>query len=181
MINAQAALEIAAASLIRSELGYGEMTGAAQCRRMADDRPPPLAPRVFLAVWSKGGRSSESRTALDERLGLSVTATVQLPGLPRDRWLAARDELLSRLDAVRALLAADSLDWRVIRPASVIRAGGADPAPVGFCEALAFAGYDAWRYETGRWFASDATEEVAIVQTANFARARLMQAFGTAV
>ncbi len=150
---------------------------------MADDRPPALAGEVFLSVWSRGARSSDSRTILDERLGVQVTASMRISRLPRDRWLSVQDDMLTRLEAVRALIHTDSLNWNIINVASSL-AGRGDgvTAPVGFREGLMFAGFENWSYKKAEWYSAEGRpgEEAAMVQTANFGKARLIQAIGTA-
>lgn len=148
-----------------------------------DERPPALAGEVFLSVWSRGARSSDSRTCLDERLGVQVTVSMRISRLPRDRWLSVRDDMLERLEDVRALIHTDSLNWNVINVASTLAArGDGITAPVGFREGLMFAGLENWKLVGPEWYSAEGKpgEQVAIVQTANFGKARLIQAIATA-
>lgn len=182
-LGPQAAIEEAAARLLREAL----LLGAHQCARMFDGRPPPAAGDVFLAVWSRGGRESAgqpaARTALDERLGVSVTVTLRSL-LPGDRRVQERDRLAKYLDDARALLHGDSLDHRVIRLANEL-AGRSQAATrhVGFCEGLMFARFEPWVLADGAWFgaAQSNVKEAGVHQTAHFERARLVQAIGGAV
>lgn len=181
VMGPQAALEEAAARLVRSELKYDE----SQCGRQFDGRPPPASGDVYVAVWSRGARESSSqpaaRTALDERLGLLVTVTLRLK-LPRDRWVEARDDLERRLNAVRALLHRDSHDHRVVRLANQLCGRSqAETRHAGFCEGLAFARLEPLQAVGGEWFASGKGGEAGLAQAAAFERARLVQAIGSAV
>lgn len=176
-LGPQASLEQAVVELLRTQLGYREN----ECQREFDAQPPASCGDVYLAIWSDGSRESSQRNALDERMGVNVTLTLRLK-VPEDRWLSVRDDVETRLNAVRALLHKDSWDQRVIRLAN-LRGGRSEAATrhMGFVEGLVFDRYEPLKLVPGSWFgASKGGDRAGVAQTARFREARILQSIATA-
>lgn len=185
----QAALYAAVIDALRTKLGYSTAT----CGRGHLGQPPPRAGSVYAAVWGDGRRGNgDRRPNLDMVFGVNVTVTVRAEQ-PFDRWDRHEDELEARLNAVAAYVNADATDYRIANAANVLagfrRSGDtsrASAAPVGFCEGLAFEGFDPVREAGPDWFHADAQNPQAaernlgFAQTARFGRARRVQAALTA-
>ncbi len=161
------------------------MTSREDCKRMYDGRPAPLAGKHFISVWSDNQRESQSRTCLDEIYRLYVTITIRCSP-PWDRWLDFRDELEARHDHIRALVHADSLDFRITRAAMALAHFTWDPAntadPIGWAEALAYDGADALQTVGPDWFhatTGSGMGEVGLAQKMRFGKSRRIQAMPT--
>lgn len=179
-LEPQAALETAVRDAIRSTLGYTQR----DCERMYDGRPAPTAGDWFVSVWSPSGRSSSSRTCLDEQFSVHVTLTARV-ALPYDRRLRIRDELERRINAIRALIHKDNLNWSILRAANTLAdlSHTNNTKSVGFCESLMLEGLDPLQEVGGDWFSASGSQAPSItglVQTARFGAARLVQALSTA-
>lgn len=178
-LEMQAALEAAVLNAIRASLGYTDRDSA----RTIDARPHPRCGAVWLSVWSDGFRESKQRGALDEVVGVSVSVTVRLSG-PFDRWVVHRDDAEARLNAVRALVFKDTLNHSIINAAAALAGLEAsnqtdNTKRIGYREALAFTGYDRWQLVPADWFEAKGEKMAGVVQTANFGRARRVQALAT--
>jgi len=177
--DAQAALELAAVSLLRRTLGYGQAT----CDRMFDGTPPPRQVNFFAAVWGDNSRGTlGQRTNLSEIFGLYVTLTVRVQGAP-DRWVQQRDRLAHEAQAILDTLAPDARDYRVIQAANTLagfRSAGQPGGPPGWVLGLCFGGMDPIQEKMADWIAADpATAEgvQALAQTLKFVGAQRLRSW----
>jgi len=176
-LQPQAALETAVRNAIRTSLEYPD----AQCQRTHAGMPHPRAGNVFVSVWYDGQRDSEMRTCLNEVFGVYVTVTVRAVQ-PFDRWVIHRDDLEARLNAIKALLHADSYNFAISRAAAVLAEFDGTGQAVGFREALWFRGFDAVQEVGPDWFSASIdgpNVPVGLAQRARFGGARRVQALAT--
>jgi hypothetical protein len=177
----QAALEQAVVNALVASLGYVEGKDVARC---FDGRPHPKAGERWVSVWSDGRRESNSRSCLDEVVGVNVTLTGRLSAAPFDRWVTVRDDVEARLNRIRALVFLDTWNHGIINAAAALAdlEASNQSAPtkrVGYREALAFLGYDAWQEVGPDWFHASGDKVCGVAQTARFGRARRIQAMAT--
>ena len=179
-LEPQAALEQAVVDLLRATPPAGLGLIPIQCERLYDGTPPARMGDFFAAVWYDGQRgSSGQRTHLSETFGVYVTLTVKFT-LPPDRWLRHRDFLEKKANAVKALVAPDAQDYRVVRAAAQ-RAGLRNPATgntdraVGWIEGLVFGGFDPIEVKGPDWFSAEGHAVVGAAQRIKFGLARRVQ------
>jgi hypothetical protein len=152
-----------------------------QVKQMFDGQPEPRMGQRFISVWHDGRRRSEMRTCLNEVFEVHVTLTVRCTQ-PFDRWLIHRQDMERRLNAIAALIHADSLDFRISRAASRLAGYDGPGQPVGFREALAFDGFDPIEVQGPSWFAAEAEAsrvDEGLSQRARFRMSRRVQALAT--
>lgn len=177
-LDPQAALEQACVNAIKTSLSYA----AKDCQRCFDGQPPPLCGPVFCSVWHDNSRTCNSRgDALDEQFGVYVTLTIRTVQ-PYDRLVQHRDDMERRMNAIRALIHKDSLNFSISNAAAVLADldSGAS-RPIGFREGLAFERFDAIQLVGGSWFRADpSSTECGLAQTARFGKSRRVQRTATA-
>jgi hypothetical protein len=186
-LEAQAALEQAVVDLLRATPPVGLGLRRAECERMYDGQPPPAAGDFFASVWYDGQRGTTSqRTNLDEIFGVYVTLTVRFTLTP-DRWVKHRDFLEKRANQVKALLAKDARDYRVVRAAARL-AGLRNPGsgdfgrPPGWTLGLVFMGFDALAPVGADWFSAESRDaHIGAYQRIRFGQAQRIQAVATAI
>jgi hypothetical protein len=183
---AQAALEQAVVNALQTEPPTGLGFTPAQCHRMYDGQPPPSMGQWFVSVWGDNSRQTQSqRVHLSEVFSVFCTVTVRFTR-PFDQWLVHRDFLEQQANAIRAIIVQDQWANSVINSANAL-AGfrnsgtGSTAAPVGFCESLAFAGFDPVLEKGADWFSAHPEKPMdGIAQTVKFAGARRVQAVTSA-
>lgn len=187
----QAALEQAVVGRLRlAEADGGLGLGEHYCGRTYDGSPPPSCGNYYVAVWSDNQRESvgQSKTCLDQILGLYVTVTYRTGHQPWDRWVAVRDELEAMANGVIVCIGKDVWDHRVSNAANALadlrtNDAGAHTLAVGFREALCFRGADATQLVGPEWFKAaldKGDRNVGIAQRLGFFGARLIQGWANA-
>jgi len=188
-LQPQAALETAVLNALLAQAPAGLEYPASQCKRMYDGQPPPKAGNVFVSVWYDAQRGSlGQRTYLGELFGVYITLTLRFV-LPFDRWVQHRDDMEARANAIKVLICQDTWNYSIINAANTL-AGfrnsgtGSTQAPVGWCEALVFQGFDPIQDVGPDWFHAHvehaAERNVGIAQRIKFGMAKRIQAILTA-
>ena len=184
-LEPQAALEQAVVNLLTAGPSPGPGLGlpAAQVRRTWDGQPWPGAGKVWYSVWSDGGRRGDrQQTKLYDGFGLAVTVTVRCE-LSFDRWLAHRDDLERRLNAVTDFLAKDAWTYFVKNAAGALAGLDGAGQPVGFRSGLRFDGRGPVQPKGADWVHADPEEgqglALALAQTVNFGGVHRVRALAT--
>lgn len=150
--------------------------------RTFDGEPPPGCGPLWISVWSGGDRKSQSKTALDQVFGVSVTVTLRAV-LPLDNWVVLRDRAERLHCLILAAIHRDCLNNTILREASALLAADGTGQKVGFREALMFQGLERCQRVGPDWFSADVERstpaDAGVAQTANYHGAKLLQALAT--
>ena len=179
-LEPQAALEQAVLAAIQAAPLGGFTWTSYNSGRTFDGEPPPRCGNYWLSIWSRGDRTSEAKTSLNEMFKVFATLTIRATQ-PYDRLLAHRDDLEAKLNRISALIHQDVWSYTVSRAADTLASLDGSGQPVGYREGLMFEGYDPVELKGGAWFHADpAKTEVGLAQTARFGKCRRVRAVVTA-